>query len=282
MDLEAAGVEGVSGATRTSMCVAESLVYRLGEQETERAAPQWRFGLRDLFLTLVVLGAMALAFGGNFRHKKRFRTVYRIAVFAYLGFIAGDLLAWSLFRGWIEFSVPYQTLPGLTLLVASALIVPAISRKPLYCGQICPHGVAQEWLSRYAPKSWRVKLPPSLIWALKYLPGLLVGVAVLTCVLLSPLDLASLEAFDAYLLGAGAIASIVIAIVSLIFSAMVPMGYCKYACPTGALLEYVRSHGQADRFGKRDVAALLLLALVAASYYWHEGIQAWLVEGGWL
>jgi hypothetical protein len=48
------------------------------------------------------------------------------------------------------------------------------------------------------------------------------------------------------------------------------MAYCKFGCPTGALLEFLRSHGQADRFGKRDVAALILLVWVAVLFFSHE------------
>ena len=124
-------------------------------------------------------------------------------------------------------------------------------------------------------------LSPSVIWALKWLPGLLVGTALAVCALVLPLDLAGLEAFDAYLLAGGATASIVVAIVSLAFSAAVPMGYCKYGCPTGALLEYVRSHGNADGFGRRDLAALVMLAMVAVICRYYDAINAWLVAGGW-
>jgi hypothetical protein len=41
----------------------------------------------------------------------------------------------------------------------------------------------------------------------------------------------------------------------------VPLAYCRFGCPTGALLNYLRLQGPGDRFGRRDVAALTLLAL---------------------
>ena len=45
----------------------------------------------------------------------------------------------------------------------------------------------------------------------------------------------------------------------LIASLLAPQAYCKYGCPTGKLLELVRSHGRADRFNRRDAAAVPLL-----------------------
>jgi NosR/NirI family nitrous oxide reductase transcriptional regulator len=79
-----------------------------------------------------------------------------------------------------------------------------------------------------------------------------------------PLDLAHLEPFDAYSLRAAGVATIAIAIAGLVAAPFIPMAYCHYGCPTGALLNFIRSHGPEDRFGRRDFAALLLVVLAAA------------------
>ena len=42
----------------------------------------------------------------------------------YVGFINGDLLAQSLFAGWMQAGAPWRTAPGLVLLAAAALAVP--------------------------------------------------------------------------------------------------------------------------------------------------------------
>jgi len=50
-------------------------------------------------------------------------------------------------------------------------------------------------------------------------------------------------------------------VVGLVAALFVPKAYCKYGCPSGALLEFVRARGVNDKFGRRDwVAGLLLLA----------------------
>jgi hypothetical protein len=55
------------------------------------------------------------------------------------------------------------------------------------------------------------------------------------------------------------------------------MAYCHYGCPTGALLEFIRGHGRADRFGRRDIAALLLLALAIILSWKYHAIHAWMI-----
>ena len=64
------------------------------------------------------------------------------------------------------------------------------------------------------------------------------------------------------------IAAIAIFAVSLIASSFVPMAYCRYGCPTGALLDHLRLHRRADRFSWRDGLLLGCLAIAAAVHWW--------------
>jgi hypothetical protein len=54
------------------------------------------------------------------------------------------------------------------------------------------------------------------------------------------------------------------------------MAYCKYGCPTGLVLSFVRSHGKADTFGRRDIVAALLVVLAAGMYWKHELVRLWI------
>jgi len=93
-----------------------------------------------------------------------------------------------------------------------------------------------------------------------------------------PIDLADVEPFDAYLIRTASIASIAIAVGGLVAAAFVPMAYCKYGCPTGMVLSFVRSHGKADVFGRRDVAAGLMVLLVVALYMGYGPVHHWIVR----
>jgi NosR/NirI family transcriptional regulator, nitrous oxide reductase regulator len=175
--------------------------------------------------------------------------------------------------------VPWRSAPGLVLLAAAALAVPWSTGKPLYCQQLCPHGAAQELLHKLAPKRWRITLQKDFAAGLRWLPPALLALVVTTSILVLPIDLAHLEPFDAYLLTSAGVATIVIALVGLVASLFVPMAYCHYGCPTGALLEFGRGRGKADTFTRRDIAAAVLVALAAVLSWKYQAIHAWMIAG---
>lgn len=276
---EEAGIEGVSGASMTSMAMAEGIVRRLRASDAALVLrpPPVRWTWVDIGLAAIIAVAVWLAFAGTYG-RKWLRIGFQALVIGYVGFLAAAPLAQSLFAGWAKSGVPWRSAPGLVLLMAAALVVPWATRKPLYCQQLCPHGAAQELLGRFGPKRWRLALPKDFAAGLRWLPGLLLGLVVMVVILVLPIDLAHLEPFDAYSLRAAGVATLSIAVVGLIASLFVPMAYCHYGCPTGALLEFIRSHGPSDRFGRRDVAALVLVALAWVLAWKYQAIHAWMVS----
>jgi len=82
-------------------------------------------------------------------------------------------------------------------------------------------------------------------------------------------DLSKLEPFDAYNVLLSSIGWIAVAIagVGLIASLSVPMAYCKFGCPTGALLDFARVRGSLDHFSRGDLAAAVLVVLAAALFW---------------
>ncbi len=275
---EQAGIEGVSGASMTSMAVAEAIQRRLQMADVALAVvpPPLRIRAHDIGLAAVIAAALVLAFT---RKRQWLRRGFQVLVIGYVGFVTGDLLAQSLIAGWAANGVPWRSAPGLVLLLAAALAVPWATRQPLYCQQLCPHGAAQELLARLAPKRWRVALPKDFARGLRWLPALLLALVIAITILVLPIDLASVEPFDAYLIRTAGWATLALAAAGLIASLFVPMAYCHYGCPTGALLEFLRARGPTDRFSRRDVAAALLTAFAAVLSWKYQALHAWMVGG---
>jgi NosR/NirI family transcriptional regulator, nitrous oxide reductase regulator len=275
---EEEGIEGVSGATMTSLAMAEGIMRRLkSAEEAALPPPPWRVQARDIGLAVVVAIGCALAFLGT-HGRAWLRRGFQLLVIAYVGFINGDLLAQTLMVGWAQNGAPWRTAPGLVLLLAAAIVIPWSTGKPLYCQQICPHGHLQEWLARTMPKRIRLRLPKGLERGLRWLPPLTLGYVLAVTFLVLPVDLANVEPFDAYLITSAGIATIVVAVVSLIAACFVPMAYCHYGCPTGAVFNFVRRHGSTDHFGRREIAALLLVGLAwglsRVTQSFHDWIQS--------
>lgn len=272
MDLKKAGVEGVSGATMTSLAVAEGIVHRFRVAQGELRPQPVRWGTRDIGLAVVLALAMWLSFT-KAEGRERWRRWFQWLVIGYVGFLNGDLLAQSLFAGWAKSGIAWRMAPGLVLFAAAAVLVPWASRRPLYCQQLCPHGALQEVISRWAPDRWRWTVPAALDRALRWLPGALLFGVLFVVMLPLDFDLASLEPFDAYVIRSAGVATILLAVAGLVAAMFVPKAYCKYGCPTGALLEFVRARGVKDGFGRREVAAGLLLVVGLAMHWQHAALS---------
>ena len=294
LDLQKAGIEGVSGATMTSMAIARSVKARLQVNRNEIVGrPELRIGWRDGGMLVVLALAALMAFGPpEWRH--RWKRPYQVLLVVYVGFVAGDLIAMKSLAGWARSGVPWTTAPGLVLLTGAALLVPWATRKPIYCHQLCPHGAAQELIWHFAgargprPQSKRsglaarlpLVLPPGAVRGLEILPFGLLLLGVMVAMLALPLDLAGFEPFSAYVVRSAGWATLAVAAVGLVASFFVPQAYCRFGCPTGALLNFVRARGETDRFSRRDGAALLLIAVAVALNWNYLPLISWVKGAG--
>ena len=265
LDLDAAGIEGVSGATMTSMAMAYALVRTARSVRDTKPAvesPRWSIAARDLGTAAVVFGGLLLAFTG-WRGRRLVRVAFQLLLIVILGFINGDMVSQSLLVGWAQNGVAWRFAPGLVLLVAAAFLVPLTTHRQVYCHHLCPHGAMQQLLKNAVPRSFRPAFRPPrwLSRTLSLLPLALLGWVVIVAMCQLPFDLAAIEPFDAYVLRVAGWATIAIAALGLAISVAVPMAYCRFGCPTGAMLNYLRLQGAGDRFSRRDAAALALLGL---------------------
>ncbi len=269
LDLQQAGMEGVSGATMTSVTMAEGLVRVAQELQrsltVRRHSPSVRLTRSDWGTLAVVLAAAVVGLT-RLRQYHWLRFTLQLVLVGYLGLVNGALLSQKLWVGWAQSGLPWKSNLEMVLLTAAALAVPLFSRRQLYCHFVCPHGAVQEWVTRVSP--WRARLPGKASRALRLLPALLLLVVLLTALLHWPLDLADVEPFDAYLVGIGGPATLTLALVGLAGCLWVPMFYCRFGCPTGALLSYLRLNRRSDQLTVRDWTAALLFAVALAVRFW--------------
>ncbi len=267
LDLQKAKIEGVSGATMTSIAVAQGIVKAAQEHEAAlRRARQERSAYSALrWRTAGTLAIVALGIVMGFTRLRGlpwFRVTFQVLLIAYLGLANGELLSMAMFIGWGQSGVPWPGAIGLVALAAAALILPISNGQNVYCSHLCPHGAAQQLLPRW----WNVRrrLPRWLVRSLRLIRPLLLAWILLVAICHWPFSLVDIEPFDAYSWRAAAWPTIVVAIVGLAASLFIPMAYCRYGCPTGAVLEYLRRHSRSDRLTRADVfaAGCLLIGVV--------------------
>ena len=274
-------VEGVSGATMTSQTLVANLIdagerlrqirHQAAARETELRVEPWWAALqpdwqwRDLGTVAIVFGAMLMAFT-NLRGRTSIRRGWQLVLMIGLGLMNADLLSQSLLVGWARSGPAWRHAAGLCVLAGASLLIPLTTKTQLYCHHLCPHGAAQELLR--GRLRWQWHLPTKLRTLLSYLPGVLLLTVLGTALWRWPVSLGDLEPFDAWSLGIAGGITFAIAVGGLISSMFVPMAYCRFGCPTGALLGYLRRNARSDQLTARDGLALAAALLAAAVAWW--------------
>jgi Na+-translocating ferredoxin:NAD+ oxidoreductase RnfG subunit len=266
------GIDGVSGATMTSVCVAEalSLAAKKAIEKPKPVSAFAKFSNRsslswwaDILTVLLTVIGICLSFLRDGKHKS-FRIAYQVAVILFLGFVNGHMLSQASIVGWSKSAVPWTVAPGLVFLSLAALAVPIFSKRQPYCHHICPFGAVQQLaIKRIA---WKFKIPKWLDRVLGLLPFALLSLVVYVAMSKTNFNLASIEPFDGFAFRVAGWATISVFLIGVIASLFSPMAYCRYGCPTGALLGFLRFRGDSDRIGTRDWAAMALLTL--AIFLW--------------
>ena len=291
LDPEEAGIEGVSGATMTSLAVADTIVAAAKATETDSSnasnatssastirwttvrwstvrwsTVRWttiRWTVADT-ATLIVLGLLWLLRKTGKLRSGLPRYTWLAMVVVVIGLWAGNLISMSLVAGWAAEGVAWKLAPGLSIMAAAALLTPPLTKGNPYCNHLCPHGAIQQ-LVMPKPKSKRnLKLPRRLTSALSWVPGVTL-VAAYVCLIFSPsIDLSSWEPFHAYLFRIAGWGAMTLATGSLLIAALVPMGYCRFACPTGRLLDHVRRSARSSDLTFADCVSVFLLIMAIA------------------
>ena len=268
-DLREAEVEGVSGATMTSMAVADGLIAAAEQQrqalEADKQAPKpiLNWSLRDFGTATVIVVGLVIALT-SLRGNKVLRVCFQLLLIGYLGLVNGDMLSQAMIVGWAQYGVPWTSAGGLVLLTCAAFLVPITTRRNAYCTHLCPHGAAQHLLKNRLP--WRLRLPHWLLRVLKLIPALLLIWCLIVAMAPLSFSLVDVEPFDAWVFRIAGWATITVAVVGLVASLFVPMAYCRYGCPTGAMLSFLRFNSRSDRWSRHDS---FVVGLVVISFgFW--------------
>ena len=187
-------------------------------------------------LIVVLLGAIVPLFYNN----RRLHLVQLAVNVVVLGLWTGTFVSYALFLRVFAGGVSLSTIGALAaplLMLIVALIYPLAGRSGHYCANICPFGSAQELAGKLSRR--KLRITPRVLKLLSVLRNLLWGV--LMALLLTGTCTAWIdyELFTAFLYSSASVWVIVLAALFLVLSVWVPRPYCRFVCPTGALIKSV-------------------------------------------
>ena len=223
------GEDGSVGALGTSAPpIVGSVSNSVGALET--SAPP------IVALIVVLLGAVVPLFYNN----RRLHLVQLAVNVVVLGLWTGTFVSYTLFLRIFAGGVSLSTIGALAaplLMLIVALIYPLAGRSGHYCANICPFGSAQELAGKLSRR--KLRITPRVLKLLSVLRNLLWGV--LMALLLTGTCTAWIdyELFTAFLYSSASVWVIVLAALFLVLSVWVPRPYCRFVCPTGALIKSV-------------------------------------------
>ena len=268
-DPKAERVEGVSGATMTSLAVADTVVAaakRIQSHRNQAETPEEsanlfsevRWSIAEI-VTVAVLGILyLLSRAKQFRHKL-LRRVWLVAMIVVIGVWSGNLISMALITGWSAEGIAWRLAPGLTFLVFVALTAPPVFKANPYCNHLCPHGAVQQLIRPTSKSKRRWRISGNLQKWLTWIPGVTLSMAYVMVVTWPSVDLSSWEPFHAYLFRIAGWGAFALAGASLLLAFFVPMGYCRLGCPTGRMLDYLRRSSTSSRLQFADGVAVALL-----------------------
>ena len=187
-------------------------------------------------LIVVLLGAIVPLFYNN----RRLHLVQLAVNVVVLGLWTGTFVSYTLFlrifAGGVSLSAIGAFAAPLLMLIV-ALIYPLAGRSGHYCANICPFGSAQELAGKLSRR--KLRITPRVLKLLSVLRNLLWGV--LMALLLTGTCTAWIdyELFTAFLYSSASVWVTVLAALFLVLSVWVPRPYCRFVCPTGALVKSV-------------------------------------------
>ncbi len=228
-------VNAISGATYSSVALAGNVqraAQYAADVQASSASPFSNITISTIAGQLVIiLGAIITL--GKFRNKWLITTQLILNVLV-LGLWCGSFLSLSTFVAWVSNGVNLS----LSLVTFSMFIVivimPLFNRNGSYCHIYCPLGSAQELVGRIPSR--KIKLSPATNKILNQLRYYILLILLFIMWLGLGFELMNYELFSAFIFTSASNVVLVLAAIVLILSSMIQRPYCRFICPTGALI----------------------------------------------
>ncbi len=238
MSLEAATtatVDGVSGATYSSDAIISNVRKAAAYGASVESVGGNLFAelqFKDIAgLLVVLLGAIITL---TKTKNKRLMTLQLVLNVVVLGFWCGSFLSLSTFVSWAANGVNLSLSIITFFMFAVILVMPLLGKKGTYCQMHCPMGSAQELIGHAPIKKWKIK--PNMVKHLNNVRYYILSALLFLMWIGVGFELINYEIFSAFIVSSASAIVLVMASVFLVLSLFISRPYCRFVCPTGALL----------------------------------------------
>ena len=227
-------VDVVSGATISSHAIIYGLQSSALEQQIE---PPFKLGTLDNIASIVLL--FILTFACFFPKKlMKYRLIIQLLTVVVFGFWLGRFLSFVQIINWLSGGVNWEVSFVILIVLALSVLIPIVFGKAFYCSWVCPFGAAQELCGKACSR--KIQIPAKVAKRLKLMRELLFIILLFLLCLGYAFDLTIIEPFSAFSVTTVSYWMLGFAITFLIISMFIPRAWCRYFCPTGFILEWIR------------------------------------------
>ncbi|MDO9319068.1 MAG: 4Fe-4S binding protein [Gammaproteobacteria bacterium] len=213
----------------------EAQLANAGFFERLRVAPPW--GVTpwvDVVLLAILFTLVMVAF---LRKSSAVRWVALTMTLLYLGFYKAGFLSVSHITSLLKQGPEVFTSNLPTLMIVTFTVVTTLIWGRVFCSSLCPFGALQDFIARFAPKHWRIKVPQKIHDNALYIKYGILAV-ILTLALTNP-NISVFQYFEPFgtvFFFSPSVLLWVILLAILAGCVVVERFYCRYVCPLGAAL----------------------------------------------
>ena len=236
-DAQKMKVDAVSGATFSSKAiignVQRGLQYAAKNPVKTSVWAEFDFSAKAMAGLVVVLLAAIVPL---FIKDRRYRTGQQILNVVVLGFWCGSFLNYTSIISYMSNGMNIVALIVPVIMLITAFVYPLFGKKSYYCTQVCPFGSLQELAGKCV--GYKVRIKPATAKRLDKFRQILWAMLMLCLWTGVWFDWIDYEPFSAFVFQSASWVVIALAIVFVALSTVVMRPYCRFVCPTGALLKY--------------------------------------------
>lgn len=254
-------VDAVSGATYSSTAIIGSVKFRLSQFTSSDAAcgrSNW-LNILGVILSFAVLIFAVFSFLVP-EIANRMRIFLLIASIGILGFWQGKFISMALLHNWLINGMNIWAQIFLLIVLFLSVLLPLITNKSFYCQFVCPFGAAQELIGKLNKR--KIILDGNISQVLKYVKFVYLFVVALLIVVAVDFSIENLEPFLAFKYQFASLTVLILALVMLFLSIFISKPWCRFFCPTGALLSLFR--GKSAKAAKKNIKIPILLNIIFA------------------